>query len=485
MRYDMKKIIITVLLVALLASPCFASGFAGRGISGSTTLIPTTSQDPVIVNSELRAIKYYNSAGTVTRVDIFFDSAVTDYGNADTAGSIAWALALFPTTQGAVGGMIHLGIGTFPVATKLLVNHTNIDIGGEGDSTQIYVSNGANLDAVFHYYSPDNTHKYYFFNIHDLHIEGNKAQQASGNNYGIWISVGSGGQANDYKIERVFIQSMKGACLQSDYTWGARIQNSLFESCGGDGVFLTGTGQAYLSNIYSQSNGGVGVNLNYLNRSVVNNITSETNVGNGLLLIGNNNTLTNISLLDNCTTPAGCASLYLAGGANNGKSKIYNIEIGVVSYQPAYGVLIQGADFEIDGMRVAGVGTTKDIYVDSGGTNTTIRNSKFTTYANTGTTNWFNNFPITIAAGTVDLPAFGTVYLNSAGGAITGTLPDATWVGQEVIIIMTNATASSTVSASHHETSDPEVCTFDAVGETWKLMWNGAKWITIKATCTL
>ena len=67
---------------------------------------------------------------------------------------------------------------------------------------------------------------------------------------------------------------------------------------------------------------------------------------------------------------------------------------------------------------------------------------------------------------------------------VTATLPDGFRVGQIKTIVMTDATTASTVSVTHHETSDPEVGTFDAMDETWALMWTGTEWVTIKATCT-
>ena len=48
----------------------------------------------VVVNGFCRAWKYYNSAGKVTRIDLFHDTTVSDYGNAATVGSIAWAAGL-------------------------------------------------------------------------------------------------------------------------------------------------------------------------------------------------------------------------------------------------------------------------------------------------------------------------------------------------------------------------------------------------------
>jgi len=49
---------------------------------------------------------------------------------------------------------------------------------------------------------------------------------------------------------------------------------------------------------------------------------------------------------------------------------------------------------------------------------------------------------------------------------------------------MTEASNSSTVSIALHESSDPEVATFNAVDEYLVLEWSGTEWVTIKATAT-
>lgn len=90
----------------------------------------------------------------------------------------------------------------------------------------------------------------------------------------------------------------------------------------------------------------------------------------------------------------------------------------------------------------------------------------------------------TITAASPTLEHRGASILDSSSNAITATLPDGKRVGQIKTIVMSNATNPSTVSATYHETSDPEVATFDAVDETWVLSWTGTEWTTLKATCT-
>jgi hypothetical protein len=83
------------------------------------------------------------------------------------------------------------------------------------------------------------------------------------------------------------------------------------------------------------------------------------------------------------------------------------------------------------------------------------------------------------ATGTVTLSAVGKTLLDSTDGAVTATLPDGVEPGTIKVIKMYNSTNPSTVSVSHHATSDPEVFTFDAVTDILILMWNGLEWVTI------
>jgi len=96
------------------------------------------------------------------------------------------------------------------------------------------------------------------------------------------------------------------------------------------------------------------------------------------------------------------------------------------------------------------------------------------------------NTPTTeVLTGTVTItPYMDSATIVSSGGAVTATLGSGYYVGQTKTIVMTEATTSSTVSITNHETSDPEVATFDAVDETGVFMWTGTQWVTIFATCT-
>jgi hypothetical protein len=99
-------------------------------------------------------------------------------------------------------------------------------------------------------------------------------------------------------------------------------------------------------------------------------------------------------------------------------------------------------------------------------------------------TNYQDKYQETVTIASPNLFRNGISLLDSNTNAITAVLGSGNYIGQIKTIIMTDATNSSTVSVDSHETSDPEIGTFNAVDETWVLMWTGTEWVTIKATCT-
>jgi hypothetical protein len=85
----------------------------------------------------------------------------------------------------------------------------------------------------------------------------------------------------------------------------------------------------------------------------------------------------------------------------------------------------------------------------------------------------------TVTTGSPTLDSTGVSLLDSSGGAITATLGSGDYTGSMKLIVMTDATTSSTVSVTSHATSDPEVFTFAQVDDALLLMWTGNEWITV------
>ena len=93
-------------------------------------------------------------------------------------------------------------------------------------------------------------------------------------------------------------------------------------------------------------------------------------------------------------------------------------------------------------------------------------------------------FEETITSDGDTLTEYGASKLDSSSNKVDSTLGSGTYVGQIKTIVMTDATNSSTVTVTNHETSDPEVFTFDAVDEVLVLVWTYSEWVTVYATAT-
>ena len=89
---------------------------------------------------------------------------------------------------------------------------------------------------------------------------------------------------------------------------------------------------------------------------------------------------------------------------------------------------------------------------------------------------------LTVASPT--LTVTGSSSIDSSSNGVDGTLGSGSYIGQVKVIVMTEASNSSTISITNHQTSDPEVATFNAIDETGVFMWSGTEWVTIFATCT-
>lgn len=90
----------------------------------------------------------------------------------------------------------------------------------------------------------------------------------------------------------------------------------------------------------------------------------------------------------------------------------------------------------------------------------------------------------TITADSSTLRTFEASELDSTSNEVDCVLPDGTYFGQIKTITMIEASNSSIVTITNHETENTEEATFDAVDEVGVFMWSGTEWITIKATCT-
>ena len=221
----------------------------------------------------------------------------------------------------------------------------------------------------------------------------------------------------------------------------------------------------------------------------------------GISIIGN--TITN----GTGASASGYHAIYVNGGPANGLIISNNI---IYNHPNAFGINIladtgdSATGFIISGNIIYNV-STYWIAFAGGGTHTghILTGNSVTTGGTallTGTGYFIkDNFPDTeeLTTGSPTLSRYlGTAYINSVGGAITGTLGSGYYIGQTKTIVMTEATTSSTITFTNMSETvnepalingtdgDGEVATFNAIDEAWHGVWTGTEWMTLRATCT-
>lgn len=217
------------------------------------------------------------------------------------------------------------------------------------------------------------------------------------------------------------------------------INNKIFSSGnGGDGITLiTGTSIFRIFNNYIKGVGRFGIYTQAVSDGTISGNELVDSTISGMLIAGSNLIVTNNSNHGGLGT----------GLSFTGDPTILNFS-GNTSYNNT------GEDFVISGASYSIIG---------------------------------NNNPLTQTL--TGVVTFNRLYqagdIDSSGGAVTVTVVDGLFIGQIITFSMSDATASSTVSVQNHILSNPKVGTFNAVNETWSLIWVGTKWDTLGTpTCT-
>ena len=81
------------------------------------------------------------------------------------------------------------------------------------------------------------------------------------------------------------------------------------------------------------------------------------------------------------------------------------------------------------------------------------------------------------AAGAASI--WGVTVMDSTSAAVNLTLANGEQYGQMKTFVMIEASNSSTITVAQHVTSNPEVFTMAAAGDSLVLMWDGTDWSTV------
>jgi hypothetical protein len=322
-------------------------------------------------------------------------------------------------------------------------------------------------------------------------IDGNRDNNTRGSGY---YSRNAGGTTYDVIIWNVFFTYWSGPCIDIWNGWHVHIHDIWTEMSDSRGIRLQGS-ECKISDSQISTLGGTGLELLGAKHVVTNCVIRDTGCYGVSLNIADHLTLSNLTIQNWGQTTSNFYS-----GIDISNSSAYNCISNVTmdgddTNKSCYGTTINGNHNLVSNVSVQDT-YNKPLRIGVDGNDNIVSACYFepgvsgsATASDSGSRNRIVNCSgagqeETVTALSPTLSHWGITKLDSSSNAINATLPDGQYLGETKIIVMTNASNPCTVSAIHHETSDPEVATFDAVDEVWCLIWTGNEWATTKASCT-
>jgi len=395
------------------------------------------------------------------------------------------------------GGKVKLSAGRFNIGKPINFYRPDVphwfSICLEGQhihSTRIFLQNGSNCNMIENVTTGVSPSGWEI--IRDLKLDGNKKNNISGNGYYSKRGSVNTGVSYDQCIHNVFIYNVKERGIHIEDGWHISIFNCWIEQCDGDGLYLIGS-ESRLSSLQISSNKGRGILLYGHDHNVYDFILRDLGEDGFQTSALYNSTIANLSINDWGQVSSSQNALYIDASSHH--NTFSNISVkGTGTSSSSRGIAVYG-DYNLLSNITVEDTHCNPLYIAKGGDNNLISNSYFKAGVSdnnsiiddgannkiVGCTGLGNEELVT--SGSPALKHWGVTKLNSAAGAITAALPDGQYAGEIKTIVMTDAGNPSTVSATHHETSDPQVAIFDDVNEIWVLIWTGTRWATLKATC--
>lgn len=395
------------------------------------------------------------------------------------------------------GGKVQLSTGRFNIGRPINLYRPNVSRwfsvcleGQHMQSTSIFLQNGSNCNMIENVNTGVSVSGWKV--IRDLCLEGNKARNTSGSGYYSKRASTTSGVCYDQCIQNVFINNVKERGIHIEDGWHISIFNCWIEMCDGDGLYLLGS-ESRLSSLQISSNKGRGILLYGPNHHATNVILMRLGKAGFQAMALYNSTITNLNNVDWGQVSSLQNALYIDASSHH--NAFSNISVkGTATPSSSRGIAVYG-DYNLLSNIIVEDTYYNPLYIPEGGDNNLISDSYFeegvsanNAIIDSGANNkivgcsGLGNEEI-VTSGFPTLKHWGVTKLNSAAGAITAILPDGQYAGEIKTIVMTDASNPSTVSATHHDTSDPQVAIFNDVDDIWVLIWTGMRWATLKATC--
>lgn len=433
----------SLVIMPQVATPLFADTIKGNLDATSSPSVGTTYQT-ISVNGITRAIEYLTPAGAVSSIELLLDSAVTDYGDASTIGSYAWAIAHFTSA-----GRIHLGSGVFPCATPVIIGEPIMTDGESQQATNLQALSAISVNTFIEVTSSNVG----FRNITiDANQMGGSAVDVSTGLSGFTMDHTTIKNGNSYGLSMISDSDTK--ITNSDFTGsgtcqfymttdkihnvdGLQITNSLFDDT--EGANTTGGGTHYVclygllninsvttQNIIIKGNviryhgdgsslesDGLVLTNNGQGSQILNAIVSENAItlisgatnGSGIEIRGVSNGVISGNVINNAQT--GIDLSYTSNGVCSGNTINGYLGIGILENFYAG----PGVNWNVTDNTMTGAGTGVTVGIDALGTGRISGNTIVMNSTNTGS--------FGILTGGYPLDVHGnTIYDNAASTGI-------------------------------------------------------------------
>ncbi len=147
---------------------------------------------------------------------------------------------------GADGGIVILPEGEYVVNGEITIDQNNTTLQGAGEGTILKVPNGTNATlSIINVSTKDNC------TIRDLVIDGNRANQAGGSQYGIYTEA-----CDNLKILNCTVKNIYGAtgdaihCLNSTIPTNVLIDGCTIDNCNDDGIDINAATHSRIVNCF-------------------------------------------------------------------------------------------------------------------------------------------------------------------------------------------------------------------------------------------
>lgn len=298
-----------------------------------------------------------NDSPNKEAADYVVSAADETAGNADAA--INAALAALP----AGGGTVYLMEGTYTIDTTIALTTGDI-LEGAGHGTIIKLKNGinANINAVsVSGLSPNQ----YRVAVRNMLLEGNKANNTSGAQYGINTIYVANNENDGLEVDKVTIQNFRSnGILFDSFSRNSRVTDCVITGNSSNGIYINGsTNNINISGNTFKSNTGSAVDVRGARNMVIGNYF-ESNTGGGITTLN----ASNIVVSSNTFVSNGASGVDLWGSYGT-------VSGNTIKSAGSYGIRL----FQSDGAAVTSndieSSTQHGIYISSSTRNTISDNN--------------------------------------------------------------------------------------------------------------